>query len=167
MDMKVYAREFAAIAHQGQKRKYTGEDYIVHPIEVSEIVQTVQHTEEMVIAALLHDVVEDTRYTHSDILERFGPLVTEYVFWLTDVSLPEHGNRKLRKHLDLLHLSGAPPEVQTVKVADLLSNSKSILEHDRDFWKVYGREKRELLCVLSSADPILLSQAWDILESNP
>ena len=47
-------------AHDGQRRKYTGEPYSVHPIGVSKIVETVDHTPEMIAAALLHDVVEDT-----------------------------------------------------------------------------------------------------------
>ena len=56
---------FAKAAHEavGQMRKYTGEPYIVHPVEVADIVQTVAHTEVMLAAALLHDTVEDTGVT--------------------------------------------------------------------------------------------------------
>ena len=57
------AREFATQAHEGQVRKYTGVPYIVHPIEVMEIVCTVEHDDAMLAAALLHDVVEDTEHT--------------------------------------------------------------------------------------------------------
>jgi (p)ppGpp synthase/HD superfamily hydrolase len=52
-DITHKALEFATVAHAGQKRKYTGEDYIVHPIEVMEIIKTVSHTPEMLAAALL------------------------------------------------------------------------------------------------------------------
>ena len=61
------AIEFATKAHEGQVRKYTGEPYIVHPLEVAEIVKTVEHTEEMLMAAVLHDTVEDTDTTIEDI----------------------------------------------------------------------------------------------------
>ena len=53
------AYQFAKKSHEGQKRKYSGEPYINHPVEVMQIVSTVPHTEEMLAAALLHDVVED------------------------------------------------------------------------------------------------------------
>ena len=68
------ALQFASEAHGsiGQKRKYTGEDYIVHPIEVMEIVKSVPHTQEMLAAALLHDTVEDTPATFEDIEREFG-----------------------------------------------------------------------------------------------
>jgi (p)ppGpp synthase/HD superfamily hydrolase len=92
--LELDAKLFAAAAHGaiGQKRKYTGEDYIVHPIAVAEIVRSVPHTEVMIAAALLHDVVEDTPVT---LEERFGCEVRELVDWLTDK--PEKGNRKERK----------------------------------------------------------------------
>ena len=54
------AIHLATVAHTGQKRKYTGAPYIGHPLEVMGIVQTVPHTTEMLMAAVLHDVVEDT-----------------------------------------------------------------------------------------------------------
>ena len=60
-------------AHEGQRRKYTGEPYSTHPIGVSKIIETIpDHTPEMVAAALLHDVVEDTPITFLDIKNQFG-----------------------------------------------------------------------------------------------
>ena len=88
------AIEFATEAHGDQKRKYTGEPYITHPIAVMEIVREVPHTEEMLMAAVLHDTVEDTPVTIEDIKTKFGTKVAELVDGLTDVSRPEHGNRK-------------------------------------------------------------------------
>ena len=69
------AIQFATKAHEGQTRKYTGEPYIVHPLSVMEIVKTVDHTEEMLMAAVLHDTVEDTDVTLQDIDREFGPVV--------------------------------------------------------------------------------------------
>ena len=66
---------FASSAHGAieQKRKYSGENYIVHPIEVMQIVRSLpSHTDEMLIVALLHDVVEDTEVKLVDIAVKFG-----------------------------------------------------------------------------------------------
>ena len=148
--------KFATMAHGDQKRKYTGEPYIVHPIAVSEIVKTVPHTDEMIAAALLHDVVEDTPFTIDDINDRFGNKVAELVSWLTDVSRPEDGNRKTRKSLDREHIVEAPAEAQTIKLADLIHNTASIEKHDPSFYKVYKQEKIALLDVLTKGDRSLM-----------
>ncbi len=155
------ARIFATAAHAavGQTRKYTGEPYVVHPIEVSEIVASVGGTDAMVAAALLHDVLEDTGVTFDVLEAEFGSEVAELVLWLTDVSKPEDGNRSTRKALDRQHSAAAPAEAQTIKVADLISNTRSIVAHDPDFARVYLKEKRMLLEVLTKADSTLLNQA--------
>ena len=144
--------KFATTAHGDQKRKYTNDPYIVHPIAVSEIVKTVAHTDEMVAAALLHDVVEDTDVTLDQIKDKFGSKVAELVGWLTDISRPEDGNRKTRKTLDREHSAEAPADAQTIKLADLIHNTKSIEKHDPHFWKVYKQEKIALLGVLTKGD---------------
>lgn len=155
------ARAFATAAHGsiGQLRKYTGEPYIVHPIAVAEIVRTVPHSEEMIAAALLHDVVEDTPVTVEEIAAEFGPVVADLVGWLTDVSKPEDGNRRTRKHMDLLHTAKAPAAAKTIKLADLIDNTKSIARHDPSFWSVYRREKMALLEVLKEGDAALWKEA--------
>ena len=155
------ARVFATAAHAavGQTRKYTGEPYVVHPIEVSELVASVGGTEAMVAAALLHDVLEDTEVTVDVLEEQFGSEVADLVLWLTDVSKPEDGNRSTRKALDRQHSAAAPAAAQTIKVADLISNTRTIVEFDPGFARTYLEEKRLLLEVLTRADPALLDQA--------
>ena len=153
------AIQFATKAHEGQTRKYTGEPYIVHPLSVMEIVKTVDHTEEMLMAAVLHDTVEDTDVTLQDIDREFGPVVAQLVEELTDVSKPEDGNRAFRKGLDREHSAQASAQGQTIKIADLLDNTKSITEHDEHFAKVYMKEKALLLQILDKADKILLKKA--------
>ena len=155
------ARVFATAAHAavGQTRKYTGEPYVVHPIEVSELVASVGGTEAMVAAALLHDVLEDTEVTVDVLEEQFGSEVADLVLWLTDISKPEDGNRSTRKALDRQHSAAAPAAAQTIKVADLISNTKTIVEFDPGFAKTYLAEKRLLLDVLTRANPTLLAMA--------
>ena len=113
----------------------------------------------MVAAALLHDVLEDTDVTFDLLVEQFGSEVADLVLWLTDVSKPEDGNRSTRKALDRQHSAAAPAAAQTVKVADLISNTRSIVAHDPNFSKVYLEEKRLLLDMLTKADPHLLTVA--------
>ena len=141
------ARVFATAAHAAVKqvRKYTFEPYILHPTEVASIVATVPHTNEMLAAAWLHDTVEDTGVSIVDIQQEFGNEVASLVGWLTDVSTPEQGNRAARKAIDRGHTACAPAEAQTVKLADLIANSRSILAHDPTFARVYLEEKRMLL----------------------
>jgi (p)ppGpp synthase/HD superfamily hydrolase len=156
MDLVHKAQVFAIAAHSavGQKRKYTGEPYFVHPAEVARIVAEVPgSTAEMVAAAWLHDTVEDTGVTYNDIHMNFGPEVAVLVGWLTDVSKPEDGNRAVRKAIDRAHSAEAPAEAQTVKLADLISNSKSIMQHDPAFAKTYLEEKRLMLDVMTKGDP--------------
>ena len=157
------ALAFATIAHGEQKRKYSGEPYIVHPIEVMEIVKTVPHDEAMLAAALLHDVVEDTEVTLAEIHQAFGEDVASLVDDLTDVSKPEDGNRKLRKALDREHSANSSARAQTVKLADLISNSSDILENDPKFARVYLAEKELLLEVLTQGDPTLHEKASTFL----
>jgi len=153
------AIDFATKAHGKQKRKYTGEPYISHPIAVMEMVKEVPHTPEMLIAAVLHDTVEDTDVTLKDIKDRFGTKVAELVDGLTDVSRPEDGNRATRKALDRVHLSKQGPEVQTIKLADLIHNTTSIEFFDPHFYKVYKEEKIRILELLKDGDKSLMHRA--------
>lgn len=163
------AQAFCIAAHcaVGQKRKYTGEDYYLHPIEVAELIQehATTFTEEMIIAAHLHDVVEDTQVQLSIIARQFGSVVASYVEQLTDVSRPEDGNRAARKAIDLAHTALASPQAQTIKLADLISNTRSIVERDPVFAVTYLAEKRKLLEVLKDGDPNLYRIAHDLAYS--
>lgn len=161
------AYQFAKAAHaaKDQRRKYTGEPYIEHPLAVAGLVSAVPHTFEMLMAALLHDVVEDTDVSLLQIREAFGGAVTGMVAWLTDTPVTPGLNRKQRKALDRARLAGAPGDVQSIKVADLIENSASILQHDPDFARVYLPEKAELLAVLTAADPLLRQRAHSLLTT--
>lgn len=166
------AEEFAKRAHGKQVRKYTGEPYYVHLQEVVGLVSCVPHTPAMLDAAWLHDVVEDTHVTLEGVRTFFGREVADLVDMLTDVSKPSDGNRAARKALDREHLASASPEAQTIKLADIISNSSSIIVHDKNFAKVYMAEKAQLLEVLTLGDPLLLKIArlqceiWQLLRGG-
>ena len=165
--MEAHAKAFATRAHEkvGQRRKCTGEPYIVHPAEVVELVRSVPHTEAMIVAAWLHDTVEDTGVTLSEIQHVFGAEVASLVEMVTDVSTLADGNRAVRKAIDRNHLAKASAAGKTIKLADLISNSRSILERDPKFAVVYLAEKRLLLEVLKEGDSTLWHQAHAIVNS--
>jgi (p)ppGpp synthase/HD superfamily hydrolase len=169
MNIVERARVFATAAHAavGQKRKYTGEDYIVHPTEVAGIVRDAGGTDAQIAAAYLHDVVEDTGVTIEQIEREFGTEITELVSYLTDVSKPSDGNRKVRKTIDRKHTAKAPAAAKTVKLADLISNTQSIVKYDMNFAETYLEEKMELLSVLQhGGDPVLWKQAHTLCKEG-
>ena len=149
---------FATAAHAavGQMRKYTDDPYIVHPIRVATTVAKFGGTDEMIAAAYLHDVVEDTGVSIEDILDMFGSVVAVIVDGLTDVSKPEDGNRAVRKAMDRQHSADATWAVQFVKCADIIDNAADIGENDPSFNVVYRKEMAALLDVLDKVkdDPI-------------
>lgn len=155
------AVNFATKYHEGQTRKYTGEPYIHHPLGVAHRILVEGGDVEMVCAAVLHDVVEDTSATLADVEDKFGREVARFVDDLTDVSQPDDGNRAVRKELDRIHTSCAHPCAKAIKVADLLDNTASIVEYDKEFAKVYLHEKALLLYVLKDASiPCLWDEAF-------
>jgi (p)ppGpp synthase/HD superfamily hydrolase len=148
MDIVTHAKMFANGAHAaiGQKRKYSGEDYIVHPAEVVDIL--ISHgieKPEMLAGAMLHDVVEDTGVSLDLVHRVFGNVVAALVEGLTDVSKKEDGNRKTRKAIDRLHTENASIEARIIKMADCISNTRDIVKHDICFAKVYLSEIEQLM----------------------
>ena len=144
------ARVYATAAHAavGQRRKYTDQPYIVHPIRVAEIADLYGGTDDMISAAYLHDVVEDTAVSIDDIEDMFGPAVALIVDGLTDVSKPEDGNRVVRKAMDRRHSADATWAAQFVKCADIIDNASDIGDNDPSFNIVYCKEMVALLEVL-------------------
>lgn len=189
MNLPDRALAFARAAHGEQKRKYTGNPYIEHPIRVAQLVKEAGGTEEMIAAAYLHDVVEDVSLDRIKAIDNFtntafgcglsterevrllylrlsfGYKVASLVEMVTDVSLPTDGNRKARKQKDLEHLAQASPEGKTIKLADLIDNSRDIVKNDPDFAKVYMREKAALLPVLIGGNDKLWMRAKTIVKA--
>ncbi len=158
--MVVEAKMFATAAHAaiGQKRKYSGDDYIVHPQRVAAIVEKHGGSDEMIAAAWLHDTVEDTDVTPDLITKMFGDNVADIVEGLTDVSLPSDGNRAKRKSIDRMHSASASTESQFVKCADIIDNSWDIAENDLSFAKVY---KSEVFLLLHAMTKVKHTEIWE------
>lgn len=151
MSVVEVADMLADTAHHGQKRKYTGAPYIAHPRAVGELVKEVGGDDEMVAAALLHDVVEDTDLDLSDLRGIVPDGVVEIVDYMTE---REHeGNRKARKAAERERLALGGDRCQTVKLCDMTDNAEDISTHDPDFARVYLVEMRLLLDELTLAWP--------------
>jgi len=167
MGMISKARAFATRAHGeiGQKRKYSGEPYIVHPAAVAAKVTGVSDDERLIAAAWLHDTVEDTPATLEDIRREFGDDVHDLVENLTDVSTPKDGNRRFRKEMDREHSAKGSPGAKTVKLADLIHNAESILVSGDGFAYVFIPEMKRLLAVLKEGNEALHLEATEIVHA--
>ncbi len=132
------AFEFSAIAHRDQLRKDPNKTpYFSHPAAVALVIARAGFSEEVIIAALLHDVIEDTVYTAEDIRKRFGNRVVELVLGVT-----ENANLswKERKQQYNQHLQNADFEIKALSAADLIANRQSRLDMLRkgiDPWKYF------------------------------
>lgn len=119
------AEAFARVAHANQVRgNRAKEPYVNHLREVAELVSTSRGSLEEIIAAWLHDSVEDTETTLEQIHEQFGPSVSEIVLGLTDK--PEWEGLPLleRKTLQAERVAGETASIKRVKLADQISNTR-------------------------------------------
>jgi (p)ppGpp synthase/HD superfamily hydrolase len=166
LSLEERARRYATKAHAAcdQRRKYTFEPYIVHPAAVVELVRSVSPVEELLAAAWLHDTVEDTGSTLIDIQEHFGSDVATLVAMVTNPEQRPGTNRMNRKRAHFLHTANACGEAQTIKLADIIDNTREILRYDPHFARVYLIEKRIQLTGLQRGNETLRAQAESIIE---
>lgn len=158
-DLVKAASAFAHAAHaaSGHKRKYTGEDYIAHPANVASLVANSAHASpETIAAAWLHDVVEDCPGIDAGMIEYFfGAKVRQLVQECSHIDRtddPRKLNRFERMAIELARAADISPEAKTIKLADLLDNTATIVAHDLKFAQVYMAEKRRLVMVLVGGD---------------
>jgi GTP diphosphokinase / guanosine-3',5'-bis(diphosphate) 3'-diphosphatase len=133
------AASFAAKKHRSQKRKGSdGEPYINHPLEVANLLANVGKIDdyEILIAAILHDTVEDTETTAEEIAKLFGETVSGYVMEVTDdKSLPK-SERKLKQIEHAPHLSNGAKQI---KLADKISNITDVTNNPPHDWSLKTR----------------------------
>ena len=139
------ALALAARAHRDQVRKGTDLPYIAHPVHVSAILMNHGFGEDLAIAGLLHDVVEDTDISLETIQADFGPVVAGLVEAVTEtktvggVELPWE-QRKAEK---LALLQSGSPDVAALKAADAIHNARAIVaDLECDGATVWARFKR-------------------------
>lgn len=169
------ADQLAMFRHSkvGQLRKYTNEPYIVHPRAVAKIVREYNGTKEMIAAALLHDVLEDTlteedneEIVRMQILDATNAMTLRMVVGLTDAAKKSDGNRAVRLAINIDHLAKQPGYVHTIKLCDILDNASSIMKHDPKFAEVWLEEKRTTLPFLRQGEQSLFWRVHDLLHKG-
>lgn len=144
----IMAAQFAAKAHWGQLRKFSGRPYIEHPARVATGVMLLRNSkllcEDIVCAAWMHDVLEDCPGV--EIPAYFGAWVQRLVQGLTNPS-KQHPTlpRNERKAMDRQHLKNCEGWVQIIKLIDRIDNVRELDQAPADFRSLYIRES-ELLC---------------------
>lgn len=168
-------KELATRLHGDQKRKYSGDPYVSHTFRVSDTVKENGGDEAMIYAAILHDVLEDTPTTESELLTEMMAIVDpgmamnviRLVNELTDIftheSYPDL-NRAGRKEMEAIRMGRISPRAQTIKYADLLDNGKDILLNDPKFAKVYLKEKEVILRYMNRGNKTLYQRCLDFIK---
>lgn len=144
------ALRWATVWHDGQHRKASLTPYVQHPIAVAWILDRLGYDEDVVIAALLHDVVEDTEATLDDIRERFGDRVADLVAHCSERKTDDEGRQRpwidrKRDHLEALR--AAPEASKAIVLADCLHNMRSMVgdlaQEGEPFWNRFnaGRDQ--------------------------
>ncbi len=141
----IEAIELAASAHQEQKRKVSKIPYISHPLAVGMILQELNCSEDVIIAGILHDSIEDTQLRFNEIEDKFGSNVAKLVLGVTeDKSIPEW---EIRKKNYIENLQHEPLEILMISAADKYHNlfalSKDKQLQGEDIWKNFKRGKKE------------------------
>ena len=170
-------RDFADQSHGDQRRKYTPERYIVHPIRVMKM--CADYTKELPVlaAALLHDVLEDTPVGEEDIRDFLRTIMTaeqasqttELVVELTDIytkSAYRHWNRRKRKAKEAARIQQASGKAQTVKYADIIDNTNDIVGNGDGFAVVFLRECRTVLKKMDKGNSELYAQALSSVDKG-
>ena len=139
------AARSAAKAHEGKMRKGSEIPYIVHPLETAVIVSRMTEDPELISAALLHDVLEDTEVTFEELSELFGKRVADLV---AAESEDKRKTWKERKQATIERLASASREEKLLCLADKLSNLRSttadyLLKGEAVWLKFRMRDKKE------------------------
>ncbi|WP_165247564.1 HD domain-containing protein [Paludisphaera soli] len=145
------AMRFAAVAHRDQLRRSSDTPYFQHVAVVAAIVERAGFAEEVVIAGLLHDVVEDTPTTLDEVAQAFGTEVARLVGFCSEVKLDASGAKRPwidRKADHLASLAEAPVEARAVVLADKLHNLTAIahdLARGVDVWADFHADREQVL----------------------
>ena len=151
------ALRWSAACHAGQTRKASAVPYFAHVAAVAMILDRAGFDEDVVIAGLLHDVVEDSEATLDDVAAGFGPTVREIVSLCSEIKVDAEGRKRPwidRKRDHLMAMAGATTAARAVLLADKLHNLTSIeldLDEGRPVWAAFNAERAQVLWYYRSA----------------
>jgi len=150
------ASRMACEAHEGHRRKYTKRPYVEHPQRVAaRVAAHPGSTLEMVAAAWLHDVLEDTAVSAEAIEEAVSPGVAALVRELTNPSRGSDLPRAERKAMDREHLARISDEAKVIKMIDRIDNLGELGSAPRPFRALYAMESERLAEAIGDADAVL------------
>lgn len=143
------AIRFAVQAHAGTERRGKGFPYILHPMEAAAIVSTITPDQELLAAAMLHDVVEDTDVTVEQLRSEFGDRIADLVAAESDEvmdHLPASASWHARKQAAIDRLARASHDAKIVAMGDKLSNMRAIArdfaEQGDGLWNIFHVKER-------------------------
>lgn len=145
------AYDFAEQAHHGQVRK-SGEPYILHPLAVADIVVNMQMDTLSIIAALLHDVVEDTTVSLEEIREKFGETCAMLVDGLTKLERIKFGSKEEQQNENYRKMFIAMARdirVIVIKLADRLHNMRTLKYQSEESQRRISHETLEIFCPIA------------------
>jgi (p)ppGpp synthase/HD superfamily hydrolase len=150
------AIEFAAAAHRGQFRKGTRIPYIIHPLNAARTLIEAGCAEPLVVAAILHDVVEDTPRTLDEIRSGFGARVADLVESATEPH--RWATWEQRKRHTIEHLRTADDDMLLVAIADKLDNIRDLRDdlslRGEETWKRFKRGRKDQAWYYTSMEEI-------------
>jgi len=152
LDIVDKAYQFAEVAHRNQLRN-SGEDYILHPLAVAQILVELEMDEATIAASLLHDVVEDTAYTIADIEKEFGSEIALLVDGVTKLGRIEYKSKMEQQveNLRKMFLAMAKDiRVILIKLADRLHNMRTLKYHSIEKQKEIAQETLEIFAPLAN-----------------
>ena len=150
-ELLLRAYRYSARAHTGQKRR-SGEDYVVHCVQVARILADLQLDSTTIAAGLIHDVVEDTAITVPDVEREFGPEIAQIVDGLTKIgNLPftSKEERQAETYRKLLLSVARDARVIIIKLADRLHNMRTLDFMPDDKKRLIAQETRDIYAPLA------------------
>lgn len=160
------ADSIAENLHINQYRKHKKDKYpyIIHPRMVATILYELGYDEDVIVAGLLHDTVEDCEYSLTSIQSDFNNHVAYLVEKLTNIA-PEHLSKEEQKEINNQHVLSGNNESMTIKVVDIGCNAKSIFENfSPNSAKRWFKSKQDVINKIVIDNPVLLQEVKDIIN---
>lgn len=164
------AIEFSAYKHRSQRRKDKNTPYINHPISVARMIWEIGKIRDVdiIIAAILHDTVEDTDTTFEELRETFGERVEKLVREVSDdKSLP----KETRKRLQVEHAERISDAAKIIKIADKISNMRDLYKNPPKGWPLQRKRDyllwaRDVVDKMRGVNPALEKEFDRVLEEG-